>query len=93
MEEQKQGAAGESRSETRARQEDGQGWGAQLADSDHHITDGLIIVHDTITAVQMNLLRELGAADSGNQKILPLNSGSYVSSMTWFTIAKSRWAL
>jgi hypothetical protein len=27
-----------------------------------------------------------------NQKILPLNSGSNVSSMTWFTIAKSRWA-
>jgi hypothetical protein len=41
MEEQKQGATGESRSETRARQKDGQGWGAQqLADSDHHITDG-----------------------------------------------------
>ena len=25
-----------------------------------------------------------------SQKILPLNSGSNVSSMTWFTIAKSR---
>ena len=28
-----------------------------------------------------------------NQKILPLNSGSNVSSMTWFTIAMSRWVL
>jgi hypothetical protein len=27
----------------------------------------------------------------GNQKSLPFNSGPNVSSMTWFTIAKSRW--